>query len=477
MAQGSVWRCRKCRYLNLDVASCQKCGEPIPERMAKALEDQEKSVRWRWESDPLERHQEDYTAPPYQPPPAPAPAGTALPGSPFSRPPVLPPNELPPWEQPNLATAPAGVATVTATTPPAPGATRRAVRFAAAVILAVLAEQVVGTVIGANRHLDASGQLKLSLGLGIAFYGLLAVWVTLRAYELDVRVRWLVGSPVRAVLTGAASAVVAAVGLVLLISAAAGHPIVDPSVALISEQPAPRLVLGILVIGLIGPFVEELIFRGFLAEAFRRKGIAVALLVSGVAFAFAHWRFAALFYYVLMGIAFGLIYFRRGLVGSFAAHATFNSSLVALALLLSHGSAVTYSVDGVAIRLPGRWHQVQVLKSDFAALGPNGSEVSFTHFNLPPTVNIDLGRIAAALQSGQVTLPGLSLDSSSVRVTQTPVGTALRLRMTVYNHPDDGALLVEGSRLIGVDFFASGSDQARQDFDSALQSLHYAGLP
>jgi hypothetical protein len=260
-------------------------------------------------------------------------------------------------------------------------------------------------------------------------------------------------------------------------AAAIGHPVTDPFSALISEQPIGRLLLGVFVLTMLDPLVEELVFRGFLAEAFRSKGRAAALAASGFFFALAHLRFAQFRYFLLMGIAFAAIYWKRGLLGSMAAHGTFNGSLILLAVIISHGSPINYNVDGLVVRLPAAWHQVSASNADFGALGPGAAELSIAHFPLP-SGPIDLGVVAAALQSGEAHLPGgVTFDPSTVQLVKTPVGTALRLRVTLYNHADDGALLVVGSRLIVFDFLGNGSGRARQDFDVALQGLRLAGLP
>src|SRR5258708_9109878 len=98
MGGSGVWRCRKGRFLNLDVATCQKCGADIPPKLAKALEEQAPKVRFRREDDRTGGYHETFTAPAYEAPPPPAsPASSTSPTSPTSRPPTLPPNQRPPW--------------------------------------------------------------------------------------------------------------------------------------------------------------------------------------------------------------------------------------------------------------------------------------------------------------------------------------------------------------------------------------------
>ena len=480
MAGSGVWRCRKCRFLNLDVATCQKCGAEIPPKLAKSLEEQQSRVHFRWEDDRGGGHQETYTAPAYEEPVmAPPPAAA----SPTARPPTLPPNELPPWEQPILRPAPAGGAVPPTAAgdqvrAPRPGAGRRAVRTVVGIILANVVLQVVMAQMASDRHLDASGVLKVNLGFSVAFFGGMAILVALRGYELDISARWLVGPRARAVVTGLVIGAAAAAVLATLLALSVGHAVTDPFAALISEQPLGRFALGVFVLAMLGPFAEEFVFRGFLLEAFRRRGRTVALGASALAFGLAHLRFGQLWYFTLLGVALGGIYLKRGLLASWCAHGAFNGSLIAVAIIASHGAPITYHVDGLSLRLPAAWHEVSVARGDFAAFGPGAAQLSVAHFNLPTSGPIDLGRVASALRSGEVRLPGaIAVDPSTVQLVKTPVGSALRLRITLYNHPDDGALLVVGSRLIAFDFLGNGSDRARLDFDAALQNLRLAGLP
>jgi membrane protease YdiL (CAAX protease family) len=483
MAGSGVWRCRKCRFLNLDVATCQKCGADISPKLAKALEEQQATVRFRWQDEHTGGYQETYSAPSHEAPPAaPFSPPTPLSSSPTSRPPTLPPNELPPWEQPIPRAAPSeadqeAAAAGTPVRPPRPGAGRRAVRTVVGIIVANVVLQVVMAQMAADRHLDASGILKVNLGFSVAFFGGMAILVALRGYELDISARWLVGPVARAVVTGLVIGAAAAAVLATVLALSVGHMVTDPFAALISEQTFGRFALGVFVLAVLGPFAEEFVFRGFLLEAFRRRGRTVALFASALAFGLAHLRFGQLWYFTLLGIALGGIYLKRGLLASWCAHGAFNGSLVLVAIIASHGSPVTYHVDGLALRLPAAWHEVAVAKGDFAAFGPGAAQLSVAHFNLP-SGPIDLSRVAAALQSGAAQLPGgVAFDPSTVQLVKTPVGSALRLRVTLYNHPDDGALLVVGSRLIVFDFLGNGSARARQDFDGALQDLRLAGLP
>src|SRR5207302_309878 len=76
------------------------------------------------------------------------------------------------------------------------------------------------------------------------------------------------------VLVGAAEGFIVGGGLALLMAAllrlALGHPVLDPTAAVLAGDGAlGPLVLGFLLIAVAAPVVEELVFRGFLAEALR----------------------------------------------------------------------------------------------------------------------------------------------------------------------------------------------------------------
>src|SRR5438045_1347809 len=70
----------------------------------------------------------------------------------------------------------------------------------------------------------------------------------------------------------------AALVLILLGWAASGHPVLDPATnALVSEGSFARIVLAFLAVAVVAPFVEELLFRGVVAESLRRNGAVIAV--------------------------------------------------------------------------------------------------------------------------------------------------------------------------------------------------------
>lgn len=84
--------------------------------------------------------------------------------------------------------------------------------------------------------------------------------------------------------------------------------------------------------GLVGPFAEEVIFRGILYGALRRWGVAAALGASTAVFALLHGGGG--FTQIAGGLLFGLAYEREGkLMAPVAVHALGNTALFALSLI------------------------------------------------------------------------------------------------------------------------------------------------
>ena len=88
----------------------------------------------------------------------------------------------------------------------------------------------------------------------------------------------------------------------------------------------------LLSIGLFGPFVEEVVFRGVMLHSYQRSGrIIGSVLLSSFLFGLMHLNFNQFFYGFLLGIMLALLVEATGSVlPSFIAHATFNSLEVIL---------------------------------------------------------------------------------------------------------------------------------------------------
>ena len=108
---------------------------------------------------------------------------------------------------------------------------------------------------------------------------------------------------------------------------------VDNTVVGLSDQ-----ILGMpmwqmfLSIGIFGPFVEEVVFRGFFLQSYQRTGrIIASMILSSILFGLMHMNFNQVAYGAVMGLMLALLVEATGSVlTSFIAHATFNSIEVIL---------------------------------------------------------------------------------------------------------------------------------------------------
>lgn len=105
------------------------------------------------------------------------------------------------------------------------------------------------------------------------------------ALRLGAALRWWA-----AAVFAAAGAVVLSVGWELLLQAVRGPVEAQAAAELVTApQPAPVALFNLAFVMVLGPVVEELIFRGALYELVRRGlGVRVAVVVSGVAFGLFH---------------------------------------------------------------------------------------------------------------------------------------------------------------------------------------------
>lgn len=71
-------------------------------------------------------------------------------------------------------------------------------------------------------------------------------------------------------------------------------------------------LLGALVLGILVPILEELMFRKFLIDHLCKYGVSAAILLSGLVFGLYHGNFSQFFYAFGLGIVFGAIYAHTG---------------------------------------------------------------------------------------------------------------------------------------------------------------------
>jgi membrane protease YdiL (CAAX protease family)/NAD-dependent dihydropyrimidine dehydrogenase PreA subunit len=107
----------------------------------------------------------------------------------------------------------------------------------------------------------------------------------------------------------------------------------SPSLTVLFGSDATGVLLTVLMVVLVGPFVEELLFRGVLLTALdERLGGVAAILLSAPIFAMLHgslWSFVPL---TFLGVALGwLTLSRRSVWPAIVLHAAYNGVLVAAA--------------------------------------------------------------------------------------------------------------------------------------------------
>ena len=354
----------------------------------------------------------------------------------------------------------------------------RAVRLAFGVIFLGFIFQVIVAVRLANGDLETNKAINVGLWGGFIFYAIVLAVVV--GPVLSTRPRWVAGEPSTAALIGAEVGFACAALIVFLGWLVAGQPDLDANIAsLVSEGTVTRVLLAVVYGCVAAPVVEELLFRGVVAESLRPRGPLVALFVSSLLFALWHLHFALFFmaYYTILGLVFGGLYWRRGLRASMAAHATFNGSLIVLALVVSLGPAHRVEANGVTVRAPGGW-QRPVLSTpvtdsaDLALQGPGGAIFIVRHQGLPPNVGVDLTRIAEAMNAGALPLPPrTTLVPASAHVATYPAGQAVEVSAVTAGHASQVLLLPSGSQLWEIDILTAGSTRAKKQYPDLLRSL------
>lgn len=118
-----------------------------------------------------------------------------------------------------------------------------------------------------------------------------------------------------------------------LLSGILGHTVENATSDLIEKTP---IWLVILVAVIIGPIVEELIFRKTFIDALGRFGKIYAIIVSSVAFGLFHGNFSQVLYATLLGFILGYIYVKSGkIIYSMIMHILLNFFGTVPTLLLS----------------------------------------------------------------------------------------------------------------------------------------------
>jgi len=349
----------------------------------------------------------------------------------------------------------------------------RGIRLAFGVIALNIAWQIAMAVAVLNGHMEPHRAAGFFLWGGIAFYAV--VLMVISGPLLVLKPSWLKGNRQTAAVLGIEVGLGAAALLIGIFWASSGHPVLDEGARLlVSEGSIARTILAFFMIAMVAPVVEELLFRGVVAESLRKNRAPVALGTSSFLFALAHLH--SLRYYTLCGLVLGLLYWHRGLWASIAAHATFNGSLVVLAVVVALGPARPISNGGVSLRAHTDW-QVSALAerqlgATVAMSGPSGSAIIVRRNSLPDGARPNLDRLASVLNGGGVPLPaGWSLKPSSAKVVTYPAGRGVAVGVVAKGHEGVVVLIPRGSALWEIDVATGGSARAEREYPAILNSL------
>ena len=319
---------------------------------------------------------------------------------------------------------------------------------------------------------DAAHVIRASQVVILGFYGVVLSMVLRMARNVSFAALWSVGPTAENVAVGALKGVATASVVLLALSGATGRVQVAPSVKFqLGDATLVSTALALLLLTVAAPVVEELLFRGMVAEAMRRYGQIVALVASGFVFALWHMRFGGvqLVYYTVLGVMLGRTYWKRGLVASIATHAGFNGTLALVALVFILGPGSTMSANGITVHAPGGWDQIDtagtpLAEASLAAHGPSSAVFYVVRVPMPPDVSLQ-----AAANALVQNLPGVSA-TSPVRTTQYPAGDAVRAGVTLRGNQGEVALISTGSGW-WMAVVEQSTDRSRDDFEDMLESL------
>lgn len=399
-------------------------------------------------------------APVAWPPPQPVPHQGAWP----------PPNQPPaPWSPPAASLA-----------PEQPGRllSHRAFLLTVVAICIGGVGAAVSYALGRDSHLSQATYLRYALVITLGVYAVVGLLVVTQI-TTRVRLRWHDGNKALAVFTGLVVGGALSVLGLSAVSAAAGHLNPDPRiVVLMSEGDAAHILTTVLIACIAAPLIEETLFRGLLLESLRGQGTGAAIFISGAAFAAWHLNPAALVYYSVMGGLLGLLYVKRGLLCSMAAHLAFNGVLTIAAIFVVTGAGPLISNDGLSMHTPSGWttaksadqlNAIGFVHESFALQGPSGAEFVALSFPTPtaPDPDVLMQRLSTASGPGI----GAAVRPGTLREVKVPAGALVEVDATIGGQPSTIAFLPGQGRTYELIFVSAGSPKATADFPRMLRDL------
>ena len=101
----------------------------------------------------------------------------------------------------------------------------------------------------------------------------------------------------------------AGLGVIQVIQKVSGCTFTNPTDELLKDQNAMLLIV---MVALIGPILEEIVFRKMLIDTIGRYNAGVAVIMSGVVFGIIHTNISQFFYTFAFGLFLGFIYVKTG---------------------------------------------------------------------------------------------------------------------------------------------------------------------
>lgn len=106
------------------------------------------------------------------------------------------------------------------------------------------------------------------------------------------------------------------------------------------------IIVGIIVGGILGPVLEELIFRKIFIDNYSKYGMGAAILLSGLTFGLFHGNFSQFFYAFGVGIVFAYIYSLTGKVKyTIFLHIGINSITAVIVTIVNKLMSVDFNIQ------------------------------------------------------------------------------------------------------------------------------------
>ncbi len=326
-----------------------------------------------------------------------------------------------------------------------------------------------------NRTVENEAAIRYTILTTLAVYATVAVIVIRRVARDGHPLRWrgawgIVPSAAFGLLLGGGLA-----GFLSAGAAAAGQHGGDPRIALlVSEGDVAHIAAALLIAVVAAPIVEELLFRGLLLASLMKRGSTAALWLSAAAFSVWHLNPSALKYYAIAGAFLGLLYLKRGLSCSIAAHAGFNGTLTVVAIAYALAPGAVASTGGLTVHAPHGWHATTDRTQLLHLVGPSGGEV--VALAMPPTnATLDVDELAARIAAGELrSVAQFHPRPETVRVVHLRAGDAVRVQVVADGRDGDLVMLSAHRRAYVIALASGGSPRVRADFDRMLQTLEVA---